>query len=124
MQRIKEYSVKFVFPEPTKLAPPLLGLYNVDFGYPGQTPLFKKIDFGVDMDSRVAIVGPNGVGKSTLLKLLYNKIQPTNGEAKKHRQLRIGWFDQHSNESLNGEVSPTEYLAMKFNIDYQVGLSN
>lgn len=43
---------------------------DVDFGYPGQPLLFKKVNFGIDMQSRVAIVGPNGVGKSTLLKLL------------------------------------------------------
>lgn len=48
---------------------------DVSFGYKDQV-LFKNLDFGVDMDSRIAIVGPNGVGKSTLLKLLYGKIEP------------------------------------------------
>lgn len=53
----------------------LLTDLGVTFGY-GKDILFKNLDFGVDMDSRVAIVGPNGVGKSTLLKLLTGKIQP------------------------------------------------
>lgn len=93
LQRIKEYQVKFSFPDTDKLAPPILGLHSefffyikllswrytnfsdVTFGY-GNTILFKDLDFGVDMDSRIAIVGPNGVGKSTLLKLLVGKIQP------------------------------------------------
>ena len=75
LQRIKEYQVKFVFPPTTELAPPLLRLSNVSFGY-GNELLFKDLDFDVTMDSRIAIVGPNGVGKSTLLKLLYGKIQP------------------------------------------------
>jgi ATP-binding cassette subfamily F protein 1 len=48
---------------------------DVTFGFGGD-PLFKNVDFGVDMESRIAIVGPNGVGKSTLLKLLYGKLEP------------------------------------------------
>ncbi|VDM70152.1 unnamed protein product [Strongylus vulgaris] len=119
MHRIKEYHVKFSFPDTDKLAPPILGLHNVTFGY-GNNILFKDLDFGVDMDTRIAIVGANGVGKSTLLKLLVGKIQPTEGELTKHRQVKIGWFDQHANEVLNGEQTPIEYLSTKFNIDYQV----
>ncbi|VDL86738.1 unnamed protein product [Nippostrongylus brasiliensis] len=118
LQRFKEYQVKFTFPDTDKLAPPILGLHNVTFGF-GDNILFKNLDFGVDMDSRIAIVGPNGVGKSTLLKLLTGRIQPNEGELTKHRQVKIGWFDQHANEALNGEQSPIEYLSTKFNIDYQ-----
>ncbi|MFH4984919.1 hypothetical protein AB6A40_011628, partial [Gnathostoma spinigerum] len=91
---------------------------DVTFGYKDQL-LFKNIDFGVDMESRIAIVGQNGVGKSTFMKLLYGKIKPQSGECRKHRQLRIGWFDQHANEALNGEQSPIEYLVTKFKIEYQ-----
>ncbi|KHN83428.1 ATP-binding cassette sub-family F member 1 [Toxocara canis] len=118
LQKIKEYNVKFAFPDPPKLPPPVLGLHSVYFGYKDQV-LFKNLDFGVDMDSRIAIVGPNGVGKSTLLKLLCGKIEPKEGELRKHRQLRIGWFDQHANEALNQEQTPIEYLGLKFQIDYQ-----
>ncbi|VIO88985.1 Uncharacterized protein BM_BM3436 [Brugia malayi] len=118
LQKIKEYNVKFTLPDPTKLPPPVLGLHGVTFGYKDQM-LFKNLDFGVDMDSRIAIVGPNGVGKSTLMKLLAGKIEPQEGEVRKHRQLRIGWFDQHANEVLNGEQTPIEYLITKFRIDYQ-----
>ncbi|WKY13207.1 hypothetical protein Q1695_004203 [Nippostrongylus brasiliensis] len=85
LQRFKEYQVKFTFPDTDKLAPPILGLHNVTFGF-GDNILFKNLDFGVDMDSRIAIVGPNGVGKSTLLKLLTGRIQPNEGELTKHRQ--------------------------------------
>uniref|UniRef100_A0A0N5AG92 ATP-binding cassette sub-family F member 1 n=1 Tax=Syphacia muris TaxID=451379 RepID=A0A0N5AG92_9BILA len=118
LQRIKEYNVKFSFPDPSKLAPPVLGLHNVSFGY-GDLQLFKNVDFGVDMESRIAIVGQNGVGKSTFLKLLCGKLEPLSGELRKHRQLKIGWFDQHSNEALNGEQSPVEYLCTKYQIAYQ-----
>ncbi|MFH4984073.1 hypothetical protein AB6A40_010782, partial [Gnathostoma spinigerum] len=66
LHRIKDYNVKFAFPDPPPLPPPVLGLYNVTFGYKDQL-LFKNIDFGVDMESRIAIVGQNGVGKSTFM---------------------------------------------------------
>ncbi|GMT02803.1 hypothetical protein PENTCL1PPCAC_24977 [Pristionchus entomophagus] len=123
IQKIKEYQVKFLFPEPDKLPPPVLGLHGVSFAY-GKDVLFEKVEFGVDMDSRIAIVGPNGVGKSTILKLLMGKIHPTSGELRKHRQLRIGWFDQHANEALNNEMTPIEYLITKFQIDPQVARKN
>ncbi len=119
LARPKEYIVKFSFPEPPPLSPPILGLYNVSFGYQGQPLLFKKLDFGIDMDSRIAIVGPNGVGKSTLLKLLLGALEPLEGEARKNHRLRIGKYDQHSADQLDMNTSATEYLRDKYNLDYQ-----
>ena len=72
--------------------PPILGLYDCHFGYPGQKPLFKNVDFGVDMGSRISIVGPNGVGKSTFLKLLIGECGPTQGEMRKNHRVRIGYY--------------------------------
>lgn len=91
----------------------------VTFQYPNQPPIFTNLDFGIDMKSRVAIVGPNGVGKSTLLKLLCGDIQPTGGEVRRNARLRIGRFDQHSGEHLSLTESPTEYLQRLFNLSYQ-----
>ena len=71
------------------------------------------------MTSRVAIVGPNGVGKSTFLKLLVGDLTPNVGEARKNHRLRIGKFDQHSGEHLNPAESPVEYLQRLFNLNYQ-----
>lgn len=119
IQKPRDYIVKFKFPNPPPLNPPILGLYNVDFGYPGQPLLFKSLDFGIDMSSRVAVVGPNGVGKSTFLKLLCGDLTPLQGEARKNHRLRIGRFDQHSGEHLNSEESPVEYLQRLFNLNYQ-----
>merc|ERR1712025_1206364 len=82
LERPKEYLVKFRFPEVSALQPPILGLYNVSFAYPGQPRLFKEVEFGIDMESRVAIVGPNGVGKSTFLELLMGDLEATSGETK------------------------------------------
>lgn len=119
LQKPKDYIVKFSFPDPPPLQPPILGLHNVDFGYPDQKPLFHQVDFGIDLSSRVAIVGPNGVGKSTFLKLLTGDLNPLRGEVKKNHRLHIGRFDQHSGEHLTAEETPSEYLMRLFNLPYE-----
>lgn len=119
LQKVKEYAVKFTFPAPPPLNPPILSVLNMSFGYAGERQLFKNVDFGIDMESRIAIVGPNGVGKSTLLKLMTMVIEPTAGEVRKNHRLRIGKYDQHSGEQLNLDESPVEYLRNKYNMDYQ-----
>nr|DBA20564.1 TPA: hypothetical protein GDO54_017328 [Pyxicephalus adspersus] len=119
LKRPKEYTVKFTFPNPPPLSPPILGLHGVDFGYAGQKLLFKNLDFGIDMDSRVCIVGPNGVGKSTLLLLLTGKLTPTKGEMRKNHRLKIGFFNQQYADQLNMEETATEYLQRNFNLPYQ-----
>ncbi|XP_049833694.1 ATP-binding cassette sub-family F member 1 [Schistocerca gregaria] len=119
LQRPRDYIVKFSFPDPPPLQPPILGLHNVTFAYPGQKPLFINCDFGIDLTSRVAIVGPNGVGKSTFLKLLTGDLEPQRGEVKKNHRLRIGRFDQHSGEHLTAEESPAEYLIRLFDLPYE-----
>ncbi|XP_053328643.1 ATP-binding cassette sub-family F member 1 [Spea bombifrons] len=119
LRRPKEYTVKFTFPNPPPLSPPILGLHGVDFGYSGQKLLFKNLDFGIDMDSRVCIVGPNGVGKSTLLLLLTGRLTPTKGEMRKNHRLKIGFFNQQYADQLNMEETATEYLQRNFNLPYQ-----
>lgn len=115
----QEYIVKFSFPEPPSLQPPILGLYTVSFNYEGHKPLFKNVDFGIDMESRIAIVGPNGVGKSTFLKLLVGDLTPKRGEVRRNHRLKIGRYDQHSGEHLTAEESPAEYLMRLFNLPYE-----
>ncbi|XP_033831003.1 ATP-binding cassette sub-family F member 1 isoform X1 [Periophthalmus magnuspinnatus] len=119
LKRPKEYTVKFTFPNPPPLSPPILGLHSVDFGYEGQKPLFKNVDFGIDMDSRICIVGPNGVGKSTLLLLLTGRLNPSKGEMRKNHRLKVGFFNQQYADQLNMEETATEYLQRNFNLPYQ-----
>jgi len=116
LERPKEYLVKFRFPETSTLQPPILGLFNASFNYEGQPPLFKDVEFGIDMESRVAIVGPNGVGKSTFLKMIMGDLEPTKGEARKNLRLKIGRYDQHSGEHLTADESPAEYLMRLFDL--------
>lgn len=117
----REYQVKFTFPEPPPLNPPILGIYNVDYAYKDQPTLFEKLDFGIDMNSRIAIVGPNGVGKSTLLKLLTLEMEPIVGEVRKNHRLRIGRYNQHSSDQLDLNLTAVDYLRQKYNLDYQDG---
>jgi len=124
IERPKEYNVKFRFPDVDTVAPPILGLYDVGFGYPGQRPLFKNINFGVDMGTRISIVGPNGVGKSTLLKLLIGELDPTQGEMRKNHRVRIGYYSQHSAEQLELNKSPSEYLISKFDANDDLRITN
>lgn len=119
LQKPRDYNVKFSFPDPSPLQPPILGLHSTDFAYPTQKPLFKNVDFGVDLNSRVAIVGPNGVGKSTFLKLLTGDLQPTTGEMRKNHRMKLGKFDQHSGEHLTAEETPAEYLMRLFDLPYE-----
>merc|ERR1712179_499145 len=119
IQRVKEYKVKFTIKNPPPLNPPVLGLKDAKFGYPNQPFLFNSIDFGLDMSSRVAIVGPNGVGKSTFLKMLMGKVDLMADEVIRNPRLRIGVYNQHSADQLTLDESPVEYLQRNFNLDYQ-----
>lgn len=106
----------FQFPEADLLAPPVLAFDKVGFAYSGKKEdmLYKQVSFGVDLDSRVALVGPNGAGKSTLLKLMLTELTPTEGEVKRHGQLRIGRYNQHSDEVLDMELSPMDFVIKKY----------
>lgn len=119
LEKPREYIVKFRIPNPPFLPPPVLGLHDVTFGYPGGKVLLEKVNFGLDMESRVAVVGPNGIGKSTFLNLLKGELSPNKGELRKSPRLRIGKFDQHSGEHLFPDDTPCEYLMKLFNLVYE-----
>ena len=120
LKKPKDYVVKFKFVEAPPLQPPILGLHDVDFRYTSSGPLiFKNVNFGVDMSSRIAIVGPNGVGKSTFLKLLSGEVQPSQGELRVNHRARIAKFDQHSGEHLTTDETPAQYLMRLFNLSNQ-----
>ncbi|XP_042449337.1 ABC transporter F family member 3-like isoform X2 [Zingiber officinale] len=77
---INDPDYKFDFPTPDdRPGPPIISFSDVSFGYPGGPILFKNLNFGIDLDSRIAMVGPNGIGKSTILKLISGDLQPTSG---------------------------------------------
>ncbi|CAI2175356.1 15694_t:CDS:10 [Funneliformis geosporum] len=109
---------KFKFENVEKLPPPVLQFDQVSFSYSGSTKskdlLYEDLDLAVDMDSRVALVGPNGVGKSTLLKLMMGELQPTKGRIARHTNLRLAKYSQHSADQLDMELSPIQYMRRQF----------
>ena len=109
--RPREYTVSFEFTDPSELAPPILAVNNVSFRYNERAKwLFRDLNFGIDQKSRVAIVGPNGVGKSTLLNLLIGDLVSTEGDVVRNRFLRVGKYSQHFIDVLPMERTPVECI--------------
>ena len=107
--------MSFEFQDPPPLAPPILAVTNAHFRYGEKYPwLFRDLNFGIDQRSRVAIVGPNGVGKSTLLNMLIGELEPTEGEVARNRFLRVGKYSQHFVDVLPMDKSPVETLQGMF----------
>ncbi|KAG5403553.1 hypothetical protein IGI04_009672 [Brassica rapa subsp. trilocularis] len=104
----------FRFADVGKLPPPVLQFVEVSFGYTPDYLIYKNLDFGVDLDSRVALVGPNGAGKSTLLKLMTGELHPTEGMVRRHNHLKIAQYHQHLAEKLDLEVPALIYMMNEF----------
>lgn len=98
------------FPDAGKLPVPVLAIENVSFAYPGGKELYSKVDFGVDLETRVALVGPNGAGKTTLIKLMTDELRPTKGQVKRNSHLKISRFTQHFEEKLDLTMTPLDYF--------------
>ena len=114
----------FRFADVEKLPPPVLSLDDVTFSYSGEAKdnLYENLDFGVDMDSRTALVGPNGVGKSTLLNIFTGKLSPTGGNVSRHTHLKLGTYSQHSADQLDLTKSALDFVRDKYSStsqDYQ-----
>uniref|UniRef100_A0A8C5CEB6 ATP-binding cassette sub-family F member 3 n=1 Tax=Gadus morhua TaxID=8049 RepID=A0A8C5CEB6_GADMO len=111
----KETEVSLRFPDNfEKLSPPILQLDEVEFYYTPERRLFTGLNVSADLESRICIVGENGAGKSTMLKLLMGELTPVNGVRQAHRNLKIGYFSQHHVDQLDLNVCSVELLLNKF----------
>ena len=97
-------STRFDFPEPDELPPPLLQLDGAAVGYDG-LPVLRNLSLRIDQDDRIALLGPNGNGKSTLSKLLAGRLNPIAGELLASPKLRIGYFAQHQTDELDPDLT-------------------
>lgn len=98
-------SVTFSFPDPIPLAPPLYRLEQVSVGYDGKAVL-ENLSLRLDEDDRIGLLGANGNGKSTFIKLLAGRLEALNGTVSKSGKVRVGYFAQHQTDELDGEVTP------------------
>ncbi|HEU4814151.1 MAG TPA: ABC-F family ATP-binding cassette domain-containing protein [Xanthomonadaceae bacterium] len=122
-----ERSFRIEFPEPARIPNSLLRLDHVDAGYaanpvgaataakpfagmPAPTRVLRDVGFGLEAGDRIGLLGPNGAGKSTLVKTLVGEIPPLAGERNAHPDMRIGYFAQHTVESLVAGTSAIDHL--------------
>jgi ATPase subunit of ABC transporter with duplicated ATPase domains len=118
-QDVEEKSPKLIFPEPENIGYPILQFIDVTFCHgddQNNVEIFRDVDFGIDMKSKIGLVGQNGAGKTTLMNLMCGDLQPNKGEVKLNRKLRISRFEQNNISSLPENISPLEYFSNKFRI--------
>ena len=105
-----ERAVHIDLPVPAKMPNSLLSLRHVDAGYGADAKILDDVGFGLEAGDRIGLLGPNGAGKSTLVKTLVGELAPMSGERVAHPDLVIGYFAQHTVESLVAGTSPIDHL--------------
>ncbi|WP_170445533.1 ABC-F family ATP-binding cassette domain-containing protein [Ruegeria arenilitoris] len=99
----------FSFPEPEELSPPIIQIEGGVTGY-GDTPVLRRLNLRIDQDDRIALLGKNGQGKSTLSKLLSDRLPLMAGKMTRSSKLRIGYFAQHQVDELHVDETPLDHL--------------
>ena len=113
-----ERPFSFQFPAPGRLPDSMTQLEDITAGYPnregdGVNIILRDVRFSLEAGERIGLLGPNGAGKSTLVKTLVGELEPFSGERKAHKDLKIGYFAQHTVESLREGASPLDHLMDK-----------
>jgi len=111
MAIIEERGMSFDFPSPEQMAPPVIAIDDGVAGYAPGKPVLRNLDLRIDMDDRIALLGANGNGKSTLAKVLAGRLPLLEGRLQKSGKLRIAYFAQHQTEELNLNETPFDHMA-------------
>jgi ATP-binding cassette subfamily F protein 3 len=102
---------EITFPHPEKtLSPPIIAVDDVSVGYDRQRPVLNRVTLRIDNDDRIALLGANGNGKSTLVKLLADRLKPFSGTVTRAEKLGIAYFAQHQLDELNEDGSPYDHI--------------
>ena len=109
-----EPTIHFQFPPVENLNTPIVQMDDVSFGYSPDKMLLSNVSFSMDLGSRIAIVGPNGSGKTTFLNLMTKKLQPTSGYCHLNGKLRFAFFSQHFVDQLDMSMNSIEFLQSKY----------
>jgi ATP-binding cassette subfamily F protein 3 len=107
---IADRAVRFVFPNPDKIPSPMISINHADVGYTEGKPVLRNVHRNVNHDDRIALLGVNGEGKSTVMKLIADRLGVMKGDVFRSTKLRIGYFSQHQTEEL--DVNSTPYQEM------------
>jgi ATP-binding cassette, subfamily F, member 3 len=107
---LEDPSLSFDFPDPAELRPPLITLDLAAVGY-GETPILRRLNLRIDPDDRIALLGRNGNGKTTLARLLAAQLAPMEGEMMAAGKMKVGYFTQYQVEELSGDDTPLQHMA-------------
>ena len=106
---VDDPSLSFDFPNPGELRPPLITLDMAAVGY-GETPVLKKLNLRLDPDDRIALLGRNGNGKTTLARLLAAQLAPMEGAMNATGKMKVGYFTQYQVEELDSGDTPLQHM--------------
>ena len=107
---VDDPSLSFDFPSPTELKPPLITLDMASVGYASDTPVLQRLNLRIDPDDRIALLGRNGNGKTTLARLLAAQLKPMEGSVNSSGKMRVGYFTQYQVEELHGDDTPLQHM--------------
>jgi ATP-binding cassette subfamily F protein 3 len=106
---LEDPSLSFAFPSPPEMRPPLITLDMASVGY-GGTPVLERLNLRIDPDERIALLGRNGNGKTTLARLLAAQLPPMEGSMKAAGKMTVGYFTQYQVEELDTRDTPLEHM--------------
>ena len=112
-----ERTATFQFPKPAELAPPIFVLERAAVGYSKDTPILRGLDVRIDMDDRIALLGANGNGKTTFLRLLAGELSPMDGELRRTSKLDVGYFAQDQFDQLDPNITAFQHLLTQMRDD-------
>jgi ATP-binding cassette subfamily F protein 3 len=107
---VEDQPISFDFPSPDDFSPPLIALEDVSVGYVEDKPVLRKLNLRLDPDDRIALLGPNGNGKTTLSRLLAGRLPAMGGNITKPGKLRVGYFAQDQADELNLSDTPLGHM--------------
>ena len=106
-------TLSFDFPSPDELKPPLVTLDLASVGYTEGRPILQRLNLRIDPDDRIALLGRNGNGKTTLARLLAAQLTPMEGQMSASGKMRVGYFTQYQVEELDGDDTPLEHMTQQ-----------
>jgi ATP-binding cassette, subfamily F, member 3 len=107
---VDDPTLSFDFPSPDELRPPLVTLDLASVGYSPGNPVLERLNLRIDPDDRIALLGRNGNGKTTLARLLAAQLAPMDGSMSSSGKMRVGYFTQYQVEELDGDDTPLEHM--------------